>query len=488
MRARHAVVALGLACAAGPSCSSERPPLGEALVVVDTDMPAPKLASRLRVDLYAEDGTWYASRDIGRPADVDWPASFSVFAPDDRALRVLVRLRVYPEAVVRDYRGELWLVANGLDVTPPSEPKPTATVDRLLLLGLEPGKRGRVSVVMRGACAGTSPLLAAEGETPVFGEAQTCTDTEGVVEPVFPSALVPDMAVPPPTARDFGTSEPCEETTASSRAICVPGGAFVLGSRAAAGATGVVAQPVPERVVVMSRFWLDRHEVTVGDVRKAYGAGFAHGDAPPGKHEGTLGQPSPGDVYPFDRYCTFSTAERGREDLPFTCGSWAFARRLCAFRGGDLPSEAQYEYVSSSAGKPFKTDYPWGNEPPTCDRLAYGSVSYLDNNPYCPQFDGPVPVTTPFGDVTPLGVLGLAGNVAEILKDELAEYTDACWRAAPLVDPVCARGTMKGWHVLRGSGFLFGAFTAHSSLRNDDGSKAFRSAFGFRCAFTEQPK
>jgi hypothetical protein len=51
-----AAVALASGCA-----SSAPPPLPEVLVVVDTDLPVPRVASRLRIDLYAEDGRWFAS-------------------------------------------------------------------------------------------------------------------------------------------------------------------------------------------------------------------------------------------------------------------------------------------------------------------------------------------------------------------------------------------------------------------------------------------
>jgi len=69
-----AVLALG--------CSRELPPLGEALVVVDTDLPVPGIAGRLRVDLYTADrSAWYVSREIDTPDPSDWPVSFSVYDP-----------------------------------------------------------------------------------------------------------------------------------------------------------------------------------------------------------------------------------------------------------------------------------------------------------------------------------------------------------------------------------------------------------------------
>src|SRR5262245_55464835 len=95
-RATTAWLSLSLSACTAIDDSLERgtlPPLAEALVVVDTDLPVPQIAGRLRVDLYAEDGTWYTSRDIGRSQVSDWPASFSVYSPDtSRDTRVLIRL------------------------------------------------------------------------------------------------------------------------------------------------------------------------------------------------------------------------------------------------------------------------------------------------------------------------------------------------------------------------------------------------------------
>ena len=39
-------------------------------------------SGRLRVDLYAEDGTWLESRSLSRRTPSDFPASFSVFSAD----------------------------------------------------------------------------------------------------------------------------------------------------------------------------------------------------------------------------------------------------------------------------------------------------------------------------------------------------------------------------------------------------------------------
>src|SRR5688572_1979289 len=136
---RRALVAVG--CVAGCSAlEREAPPLPEVLVVVDTNLPAPLVAGRLRVDLYTEEGTWFDSSDFGRPVPRDWPASFSVYSADEsRARKVWVRLRAYPEGAVDVYdhgTDRPRLVRDGLDATPAVEPSPRLTVDRVVLVTL----------------------------------------------------------------------------------------------------------------------------------------------------------------------------------------------------------------------------------------------------------------------------------------------------------------------------------------------------------------
>ena len=99
-------VAGSLALIGALACDA--PPRGEALFVVDTDMPVPKIVDTLRVDIYSADGsTWLVSRDIRLSDPKQWPASFSVYATDTSiGGSALVRLRGYRSEYVEDYRGE----------------------------------------------------------------------------------------------------------------------------------------------------------------------------------------------------------------------------------------------------------------------------------------------------------------------------------------------------------------------------------------------
>ena len=295
-----AKVALVLTGVASASCSSNQatqlPPLGEALIVVDTDLPL-SFAPRLRVDVY-EDGRWIESRDIVRPTATSWPASFSVFSPDPGGARTAtLRLRVYPEGSTRDYHGERSarrrptplapgqrvtvvgddtprLMRNGVDVTPKLEPIPLMTVDRLIDVHVTPGMRGAVSVVLRGACLGTMADVK---------NAMTCVDEDSVLVPVMRAEPAGELITPATTV--LGTFPPkatCAlEPRAGSNAadgtplfddeVCVDAALFRFGVPYAEGLIYDEGVQIP---AVLSPFLIDRWELTVGRLRQATREGF----------------------------------------------------------------------------------------------------------------------------------------------------------------------------------------------------------------------
>ena len=57
MRGALGVVLCAIVASSGCNARPELPPFGEAVVVVDTDLPVPRVVSRLRVDVFAN-GRW----------------------------------------------------------------------------------------------------------------------------------------------------------------------------------------------------------------------------------------------------------------------------------------------------------------------------------------------------------------------------------------------------------------------------------------------
>src|SRR4051812_40069302 len=103
------------------------PPLPEVLVDVDGDWPATAELERLRVDLYDQDGHWFATRDLP-DFGATRPVSFGVFSDDETRERFTwVRLRAYPSGRLQDEpaTGAPRLMEEGRDVTPATEPEET---------------------------------------------------------------------------------------------------------------------------------------------------------------------------------------------------------------------------------------------------------------------------------------------------------------------------------------------------------------------------
>lgn len=451
MRGAVASVAIASLAACGVFDPEPLPPHGEALVIVDTDLPVPMIVSRLRVDVFAEDGTWIAHRDDLRPDPRDWPTSFSVWSDDPaRAKTLRLRLRAYLDGRTVTYRGSERL-ADG--PTPEFEPDPALAVDKTVELRLVHGVRGRVRVLLGGACVGGKSCL--EVESP---------------------ALEPTMARDTPSAVGTFGLERCSAPSADGR-ICIPGGVFVLGDPFYRLAfSGLDTATTPERVVRLSRFELDRDEVSVARFRRTLAAGFV----PP--HAVTALEADGPPALDLSKACTWSATPRGREDYPLSCVSFITASAFCRFEGGDLPSEAQWEYATLAAGRTRKAIHPWGDEPPTCERAVYGRVPF---RPDCVSLgEGPAPLADN-GDVTPLGVRHLAGSLEELLRDRALSYAAPCWTEAPLLDPVCERPNEAGTgRSVRGGNWASDTAALVGVMRNSVAADDHQSPLlGFRCAY-----
>jgi formylglycine-generating enzyme required for sulfatase activity len=348
------------------------------------------------------------------------------------------------------------LMHNGVDVSPPTEPLPALAIDRLAVVDLQPETVNRQTIYLRGDCTGTVARLSEAGSfaLPVLGEARTCVDTDGVLAP----ALEASDGSGGFERATFGRTreEDCAAAPSDASTVCVAGGMFLLGDANLLGDMWPL-EATPERLALMSTFWLDRAEVTVGRFRAAVVAGTVSlGRGDPKDNSATLAPSSAGNQY---QSCTWSVAPvpgQDREAFPINCISWSLAREFCKSHGGDLPTEAQWEYAASRAGRLRDTMYPHGNDDPGCEGVVYGRYDghfgggtiseFIHDVPgglgsTC--FDllhlyGPAPAGTGTGDRTPsLGILDLGGGVSEYARDSMHPYDDACWRSQPLRDPLC---------------------------------------------------
>jgi formylglycine-generating enzyme required for sulfatase activity len=260
--------------------------------------------------------------------------------------------------------------------------------------------------------------------------------------------------------------------------VCVPGGAFLLGSARYPPVTASWV-PVPEHAVQLSPFALDIEEFTVGAIRTLV-------------QDRNLPEPLAGDPTNYDSNdgpCTYISSTDARNDaMPANCLTWYTADLACRLLGKRLPSEAEWEYAARNLTA--ETPYPWGTDPNACAYATVAHGRYLDfeaTNCETVANDfaiGPV-ARGSARDRTSLGLLNLGGNVGEWVRDFLNPYSAPCWNppgARLLVNPVCNDNVMQGERSYRG-GFWDGVpGSALGFARDGAGGGATLYDVGFRCA------
>jgi len=152
------------------------------------------------------------------------------------------------------------------------------------------------------------------------------------------------------------------------KSLLVPGGTFSRSYDA-------VDYLDPKSVATLSDFYLDKYEVTVGRLRAFVHAGMGTQARPPaegaGAHPKVVGSgwdPEWNAKLPRDTAAVQAalkcfihqsyTDEAGKhENLPANCLDWYTAFAFCAWDGGRLPTEAEWNYAASGGAE--QRYYPW---------------------------------------------------------------------------------------------------------------------------------
>ena len=158
---------------------------------------------------------------------------------------------------------------------------------------------------------------------------------------------------------------------------------------------------------------------------------------------------------------------------------WANGRDWRGYRGEDgaepesfLPSEAQWEYAARGAD--YRA-FPWGDEPPSPDRMRYGQ--HRKGATYRAE-------TLPMADVnaelgmSPFGLHHMAGNVWQWCRDW---YDDGFYGRAEASHPNPVNRTPGKVRSERGGSWIGPADLCRSSFRRGRPPSARGRCLGFRC-------
>jgi sulfatase-modifying factor enzyme 1 len=131
--------------------------------------------------------------------------------------------------------------------------------------------------------------------------------------------------------------------------VRIPAGMFLMGAFFAQGNP----EERPAHEAIVAEYFLDEHEVTLGDYRKCVEAGKC---------------PVP---HVTDKMCNWKLPE-DRERDPVNCIDLSMAAAYCSFAGKRLPSEREWEYAAGAGSE--RRRFSWGAEDPSATNSCYEHV------------------------------------------------------------------------------------------------------------------
>ncbi len=233
------------------------------------------------------------------------------------------------------------------------------------------------------------------------------------------------------------------------------------------------AELVQHAVTLTSGYWIDEYEVTNADYRVFVdNGGYLYAS-----YWSAEGWQWKGDrVGPNDRECEQDLLA---PDLPRTCITWYEAEAYARWRGGRLPTEAEWEYAARG---PDGRAFPWGDEFDgtrlnTCDATCPNAWRAL-------AYDDGYARTAPVGSFPAgrswIGAYDLAGNVWEWTADW---YDPLYHQSGQAIDPAApATGIEK---VLRGGAWNMPGLFSRTAYRDGVLPGSWSSIIGFRVVSDE---
>ncbi len=230
--------------------------------------------------------------------------------------------------------------------------------------------------------------------------------------------------------------------------VLIPAGEFMMGSE------GGELDERPVHNVYLDAYYIDKYEVTNGFYYLCEQNGICS--------------------WPYDTGSYTRPSYYGNvafNDYPVININWEQAQRFCEFRGGNLPTEAQWEKAARGAEQ---LTYPWG-ESISCN---YANIS------------GCVGDTTQVGSYelgkSPYGAYDMTGNVREWVFDW---YMNTYYAESPLENPTGPSDQYfyVKYVVLRGGSWGSDAYLSRSTVRLPLTPGVGGVDTGFRCVRDANP-
>jgi formylglycine-generating enzyme required for sulfatase activity len=240
--------------------------------------------------------------------------------------------------------------------------------------------------------------------------------------------------------------------------VSIPAGEFKMGS-ARADDPETLVEELPQHVVYLDAYWIDKTEVT--NAQYAMCVADAGACTMPNNNTSLI-RSNYYDSYQYANY-------------PVIFVSWSQAAAYCAWAGRRLPTEAEWE---KAARGPEARIYPWGN---TFDGTLANYCDINCTNPWKGPFEDGYIETSPVGDypagASVYGILDMAGNVYEWVADWYGPYSR--------ISQVNPTGPASGLeHIIRGGSWGDDFAHIRTAVRSHINVLDYYSTnfIGFRCA------
>ncbi len=247
--------------------------------------------------------------------------------------------------------------------------------------------------------------------------------------------------------------------------IYIPAGSFLMGNNGSERYS--FPSELPQHSVYLSGYWIGKYEVTRGEYRRFIEAG---GYSNPGywSSAGWNWKVSEGRTEPY----YWAAAQDWIGGQPFTQTeshpvvgvTYYEAEAYCAWAGGHLPTEAQWEKAARWTGS-YPNVYPWGNawEAEKCNNWDDHNAAGGGYGRYQTAAVGSYP-----SGASPYGLQDMAGNVWEWVADWYVSYPGS-------TSPFDYTGNYR---VSRGGSFSYYGYAGRCASR---GAASYYGWFG--CGF-----